>query len=113
MFIHATKNYGKACLGILKLRIKTGRYVRPRLPPEQRLCLICNSGEVENEIHFLLFCQRYEQARQNLYSSIIDIESFMDLSTEDKLKLLLNDTSLVKQTAKFIINSYEYRSTLI
>ena len=100
-------------LGVLKLRIETGRYVRPRLPPEQRFCQICNNGEVEDELHFLLICRRYDQARQNLFSHINDMHSFMDLSNEEKLKLLVNDSSLVKQTAKFLANSYEFRSTIV
>ena len=100
-------------LGTLNLRIETGRYVRPRLPPEERFCLICNNGDVEDEIHFLLNCQRYEQARQNLYTHIVDINSFMELSNEEKLIKLLNDASLVKQTAKFITSSFDLRSTII
>jgi hypothetical protein len=35
-----------------RLHIETGRY--QGIPPHQRLCGQCDSGEVEDEIHFLL-----------------------------------------------------------
>ena len=103
----------KLRLGLLNLRIETARYIRPRVPPEQRLCLLCNNGDIEDETHFLLFCRVYDEARQLLFDHIPDIDNFNALNTDDKLKLLLNDPTLVKQTSKFIVNSYELRSTLI
>ena len=48
------KFLAKLRLGVLALHIETGRYHRPRLPAEDRLCKICNSGEIEDETHFLL-----------------------------------------------------------
>ena len=84
-----------------------------RVPPEQRLCLLCNSGDIEDETHFLLSCNVYDQARQMLFEHIPDIHNFNALYTDDKLKLLLNEPTLVKQTSKFIVNSIEHRSTLI
>ena len=107
------KEMSKLRLGLLNLRIETARYIRPRVPPEQRLCLLCNNGDIEDETHFLLSCGIYDQARQILFDHIPDIDNFNTLNTDDKLKLLLNDPTLVKQTSKFIVNSYELRSTLI
>ena len=37
------KSLAKVRLGVLTLRIETGRFCRPILPAEERLCLICNS----------------------------------------------------------------------
>ena len=34
-----------------KLQIETGRYCRPRLPPERRTCNACSSNAVEDEPH--------------------------------------------------------------
>ena len=36
-----------------KLAIETGRYQRPVGPSNERLCKICNTGQVEDEIHFV------------------------------------------------------------
>ena len=105
------KLISKFRLGMLQLRIETGRYFR--LLPEQRLCLLCNTGEVEDETHFLLHCSTYNQNRQQLFEAIPDIENFILLADQDKLKLLLNDPTLVKKTSKFIADSFDHRSTII
>ena len=45
--------------GILPLRLETGRFVGE--PEYQQICKMCDSGEVENELHFLLECQFYNK----------------------------------------------------
>ena len=42
-------------LGILPLRIETGQY--SNLSVENRICLLHDSGHVENESHFLFQCK--------------------------------------------------------
>ena len=107
------KTIAKLRLGMLQLRIETGRFSRPRLEPEERVCLVCNSGAVENESHFLLHCNTYLENRQKLYGFIPDIANFNLLSDIDRLKFLLNDPVIIKQTSKFIVESYEHRSTIV
>ena len=104
------KFLAKLRLGVLTLRIETGRFVRPRLPAEERLCLICNSGEVEDETHFLLRCAEYSIERQNLFEKLLDPISFNLLSDKDKLNMLLNGSDMVKSTAQFIVDSFDKRS---
>ena len=43
------------------LEIEKGRHLI--IPREERICKICNSGEVENEHHFLIECQSYEHLK--------------------------------------------------
>jgi hypothetical protein len=43
-----------------KLHIETGRYTRPITPVENRICSNCNSKSVEDEIHFLMYCPKFE-----------------------------------------------------
>ena len=38
---------------------------------------------------------------------------FEEMTTANKLKLVLNDTNHVKMTAKFIVNAYFVRSKLL
>ena len=60
-----------------RLHIEIGRY--QGIPPHQRLCGQCDSGEVEDEIHFLLCCSCSKQYLNRVaifYISII----FMDKS---------------------------------
>jgi hypothetical protein len=56
--------------GTNELRIETGRYAitnrdRP-LELSERRCLICMSGEIEDETHFVLDCSVYEDLRQEM-----------------------------------------------
>ena len=51
--------------GILPLAIETGRY--RNVPADGWLCEICNLNLVEDEIHFLCFCPRYQELRTELY----------------------------------------------
>jgi len=44
---------------ILPLRLETGRFVGEQ--EYQRICKMCDSGQVENELHFLLDCQFYNE----------------------------------------------------
>ena len=55
--------------GILPLKIETGRFIRQALP--ERICNLCQLNEIENEIHFLIKCPKYETLRQVLYQKII------------------------------------------
>ena len=37
-----------------KLGIETGRHCKPSKLPEDWICAFCSSGQVDNEIHFLI-----------------------------------------------------------
>ena len=55
-------------LGVLPLRIETGRY--SNLAINDRKCLLCNSNEIENEEHFMFSCNLYNSERQKLENTI-------------------------------------------
>ena len=57
--------------GILPLHVETGRF--RNLPLEQRLCVLCDKSEVEDEYHFLCQCAVYRDLRRKLYSTTIDL----------------------------------------
>lgn len=50
--------------GSLPLAIETGRYARPRIPVEQRLCRFCDTNNVETEKHFLMTCALYDDSQK-------------------------------------------------
>ena len=56
--------------GIVPLRIKTGRYACNYISENERFCLFCNRNEVENEVHFLFYCDHYNEIRESFYSEI-------------------------------------------
>jgi len=53
------------------LTIETGRHSTPKLSEHLRICQYCSSNEVENEVHFLLSCNRYDTIRQFLVEDVL------------------------------------------
>ena len=102
------KFLAKLRLGVLPLRIETGRYERPRKLPEERVCKQCSLKEPETEEHFLLICPKHSLRRTNLFSKIKN-EDFKNLTNIDKLRFLLNNPEIVKSTAQVIIDSFDSR----
>ena len=109
------KCLAKLRLGCLELRLETGRWARPRLPVEDRLCQVCENQEakIEDEIHFLFYCNRYIYERENWYNKLLIPPNFTDLAEVEKLRLILNDPNNVKLTAQHVINTLEIRSKVI
>ena len=70
------------------LHIETGRY--KTIPRPQRLCNICNV--LEDEEHFLLYCDKYKDFRISLFNKIKDKfdNQFLSLSPLEKIILLLD-----------------------
>ena len=109
------KFMAKIRLGCLEISIETGRYARPRLPEDARICQIChNPGQTpENEVHFLLQCEAYESERSAWLSSLEKPENFSILPPSEKLKIVLNHDQNVKKSAQYIINIYDKRSKIV
>ena len=76
------------------LRIETGRYGNDRVDRSLRICTFCDSQEVEDEIHFVLTCNRYTDLRkrflQKYYYSRPRMYKFILLLQSSKRKTLLN-----------------------
>ncbi|MCG8430841.1 MAG: hypothetical protein MJA29_06695, partial [Candidatus Omnitrophica bacterium] len=89
------------------LRIETGRY--NNLARNERICLLCNSGQVEDEIHFMLHCPALTPAREPLLS--VMNPTFQHLSDVDKLDCLLVNTS--GECARHITGMYELHGSLL
>ena len=73
------------------MRIEQGRYTKEKL--EERVCLLCNNGRVEDEKHFMLDCVTYEDLRTKMWSSVEEItgESKESIPEEDRLNALIGD----------------------
>ena len=56
---------------------------------EDRLCNLCLSGEVQDEIHFVIDCHIYNAERDYFFSHKINDIHCMDLSSSEKLVLLM------------------------
>ena len=95
-------------LGVLPLRLETARYLRPILPETERVCY-CSSGEVENELHFMFQCAKYDDLRSNWLNNLLLPENFLNLSPSDKLNLVLNIPENIKPTARYLVAALDLR----
>ena len=57
-------HFAKLRSGSHHLRVEKGRWKEEQ--EEDRVCLVCLTGKVENELHFLLDCYVNTRLRQNL-----------------------------------------------
>ena len=113
----------KTRLGCLPIRLETARYLLPRLPEEERYCLVCRNfsnpsnnpilDHVESEIHYLFSCAAYRAERDEWLSKLTLPPDFDLMPTDWKLKVALNDPLNVKLTSKFITNAYNIRSKIL
>ena len=95
------------------LEIEWGRYTRPKLNVDQRLCMSCNV--VEDEEHFVLHCQDNRMERELLFQKIYmrDI-SFFNLSSSEQFVFLMrcSDPHIMAWFGKFIHHSFLNRNIL-
>ena len=95
------------------LRIETGRHSTPKLPEHLRICQYCSSNEVENEAHFILFCNKYDTIRNSLVEDIISkYPEFDYLNTNNKIVFLFNSTDafICKRLGHFIYEAFSLRN---
>ncbi len=58
--------FSKCRCGVAPIRIGTGRY--ENLAEEQRLCVLCNKGEVKSEQHTMMRCTFYANEQADLFA---------------------------------------------
>ena len=84
------------------LTIERGRYQKPKIPLDLRLCEKCKT--LEDEAHFVMSCtanRNYRQARQNCMKELSEIHpSITDMSDNEKFILIM--TAEDKITSKIV-----------
>ena len=71
------------------------------IPVEQRTCLVCKQNCVEDEKHFLMYCQGFTTIRHELCSHISKIDvSYIHLGEYERTKYLLRADN--KNTSKTV-----------
>ena len=92
--------------GILPLNIETGRYTG--IPIQLRTCIFCTNTFIEDEVHFLLECELYNEERELLFSKANPYyENFDEIEDDVKLEIFMNDEDLFGPTAKYLISAYK------
>ena len=76
-------------LGNHLLFIETGRPTVPKTPEDLRLCYVCQTNEIENELHFLFSCTHYDNLRLKLFNELTEkYIFFQDLDINSKILFL-------------------------
>ncbi len=95
------------------LAIETGRHARPKIPRSERVCDKCDTGSVEDEIHFIMACPKYSNSRETLFTAIEPyIRNFSTLPVKDKFKkiMLCNEPVCHLQLGRFIYEGFNGNS---
>ena len=106
-------NFTRLRISDHNLETEKGRYRKPYIKPQNRICLVCKK-EMEDEIHFLLRCPRYESIRQNFYQNIKSLGKVNPLESEKAVfkKLMSPTNEIAPKVAKFISECNKMRNTL-
>lgn len=97
-------------LGILPLRIETGRY--SNTPADERICQMCNLNSVEDEYHFVMNCPLYDDLRTNLFHRAQDLcENFNIYDQNTKFEFLFETCH--KILSQYIIEAYQRRQNTL
>ena len=78
-------------VGTNDLEIERGRWCAPRVPREERVCRMCDTGCMEDERHFLLDCPAYETERRE-FTQQLDEQytlTWAELSANQRLQVVL------------------------
>ena len=101
-------------LGVLPLAIETGRYTGKSI--ELRVCVVCDSNKIENELHFICQCSRYNELRKELFDFIdvtIQDINFYTLGDEDKLCLIMLNQHITYKLAWFVQTAWNERQNML
>lgn len=89
-----------------RLCVETGRHKHSWRERELRLCPHCTEGLVEDELHFLTHCTKYEHIRDHYFTLIAQIvPEFRQASDIDKLSYILGEKEKCVQLAAQYVSS--------
>ena len=93
--------------------IEEGRKIRPRIPRNERLCKVCN--KLEDEIHFLIDCKKYENERELMFNNISTIFPIFQTIIDSRIKFIFlmsqENEYITKIIASNIHKWFEIRET--
>ena len=93
-----------------RLRIETGRYGPNRLDRSERICQFCESGEPEDEYHFILTCEKYGDLRVRYISRYYRIRPSVNKFVE---LLQANRPIIINNLCYYIFNAFKRRNNVV
>ncbi len=85
------------------LKIETGRYKRPPIPPDKRLCEKCK--QIEDEKHLIMDCELYGENRSILMDNMTETFTLfanMDENTKFNYIMSAQDFEVIKYLDQFL-----------
>ena len=115
VYTHLTRRQrslvAKLKMGILPLGLEVGRF--KNVPIEYRLCCICDDYLLDDEYHFILYCEGLKDVRSKYFAQTTILEDVDDPTDKVEIcKLLLNSRNL-RKTARFLEEMYDSRLKLM
>ena len=111
------KRLAQIRLGVLPIRIESDRYARDKVAAELRYCKQPNCVnqtvpncklKVEDEVHFMLYCNQYEKMREDLFKKV-EIPDFLELTDHLKMKYLLTCKNIARAVGQYIVDAFDKR----
>ena len=94
--------------GSLPLEVETQRYLN--VPHENRICKICNTGQVEDNFHFCFVCPSLREERDDLMSLIKDAGK---MSHKDLYRSLLCSSTSFHDSSSTLYGLWKKRNLLL
>ena len=95
----------KARLGFLKLEYVRGIWFK--IPHNERVCKICDSGEIEDIYHFIVKCSAYENERRRFLTDYIPNYNYLITIFQSC------DKNTIISLSRFIYHAYNIRQTML
>ena len=100
--------------GSLPLQIEIGRYAKPKVPLDNRICKLCKDNVVEDELHFLLCCDFYSDLRRPLLNKAqLCNVNFPHMLIKDKFILIMNYVNMQHILASTLLQMFNRRKRIL
>ena len=95
--------------GTLPLTVETGRFTS--IKRDDRVCPICDTNDVEDELHFLFTCPKFSDLRKNMFSKVLRYNNdFLNHSQIDQFQILCSFPLFL---GKYISSTFTRRQDLL
>ena len=96
------------------LRIETDRYLKPKPDVQKRICIYCDKGEVDDEIHLITSCPFHEQYRTILLDYVKFIYEPSMLSKTELFSVIMSSKchNVILQLGRFLRFCFHDRNTV-
>lgn len=106
------KQIAKFRLSSHSLEIEKGRHHKPKIPADDRICSVCDSGLVGDEKHLFLYCNLFHDTRVKFLCKVFaHSDNFCDIVYDDLFNVIMSseDYYICFITGKFLAECFNLR----